>query len=274
MPTRTRLGAVATKSTINSSATVSGLNATLAVGDFVEVAVAVDPGNAISSVGLNTGTAVLGAFGTTLTVISSGGSGTTGSKVIHLRAVCTTAGTLTSLIVQCTLTSPRTVEVAQVVNVDQTTPVLVSIAGTSIDIPAGGAGRALTGVAILGNENPGGTAVTAAKSGTDSANWASGTQDTTTTGTTGSSNATNIGVATGHWDRSSAVQTTGLSLSLTPAAGAAAQGIVIWQGPAPASGTVTKAKTGGSIVTATCKAKQAGVVVTAPDKVRVAGVLV
>lgn len=269
-PTRTKIGAGSSKSTLNGSLTITA-STTVVIGDQIEVVIGTDPNAAVTAVSTG-GTATFSPYVGILDIISPSGSGTSGARLTVVRMQCTGAGTVTGIAVTAGTTGPRTAEFSVINGADTTTPVMISSNTNSVTIPT--TGRDLAATSALALENAAGVALTSSKSGTDAANWTAGTADATSIGTSGTPASSNISIGAAAWYRTNSAAAA-VTLSTAPGSGVIAQGIVVWQAPAVApSGTVSKARVSGSIVTASDKVMVAGTPTSVTLKVMVAGVLV
>lgn len=265
-PTKTNTGSGSNKQTINSTVTVTA-SATVAVNNIVEVVCATDPNAGVTNCVSAGGTAVFSTFVVSLDVTN--GTTTTGSRLVIIRMVCTTAGTMTGVTVTAGTTGPRAVEVAVISGADPAAPVMVTSNTNSVTTTAGRDVIATSAVAI---ENTGASAVTSSKSGTDAANWTAGAADTTSVGTTGTPTTGNISVAQSTWTRLATVAAS-VTLDTNAATGTLAKGIVVYQAAA-AAGTIGKVLVSGTPVVAAQKDMVSGSIVTATQKVRVSGTVV
>lgn len=162
-----------------------------AVGDYVAIMFATDPGTAAAPSWTSAGTATLSAW--TLDRAGTNGSGTSGCRIVFAYAKVTAAGTVTSVTTTHPSVTARCAYVFNVAGADATTPVFASSTSVSIAPTAG------TDVAMLSasaNECPTGTAVSEVATASDAGgNWTLGTVDSVTFGTSGGGAASNMSIS-------------------------------------------------------------------------------
>jgi len=196
-PTITKLGAASSK-TSGASVAVS-TSATVAIGDYVVAALALDPSAGAVSFTIS-GTATIGSV--TVREDLSNGSGTSGVRVVVAYAKVTGAGTVTQVSVSHPTVTARSAAAFQVQGADGTTPIAGSGSGTGSATSANALATIATGISAAGLVVDGIEATSGASpSGGINDNvspntvWSTQFADSLTAGTSGSGSASNISLA-------------------------------------------------------------------------------